>query len=119
MNEQTGCAVLKERFVAAGLAILDDYPLLVDEGAGLSLRVDGYDPERRIGFEYITTEAGDRQEVTPELIEALEARMRRAELFVLLVDEHDVLTPDDLRRAADGFLAKVAEHRMPGREPAP
>ncbi len=102
MNEREGCALLKERFTAAGLAI-EEHVRLTEEG--LDITLDGFDPVRRIGYEYVTTEAGDRAEITPEVVAALEARMLREELFVLLVDERDVPEPAALRFAAEGFLA--------------
>jgi hypothetical protein len=80
MTEAEGCVVLKSRFEAAGLTVVERYPL---DGVVL----DGYDPEKRIGYEFITTEAGDREELTPAVIAALEARMEKGELLVLLVDE--------------------------------
>jgi hypothetical protein len=101
MNEREGCALLKERFTAAGLAI-EEHARFTEEG--LDVTLDGFDPARRIGYEYVTTEAGDREEITPSVLAALEARMQRDELYVLLVDERDVPDPAKLRLAADRFL---------------
>jgi hypothetical protein len=104
MNERDGAALLKGVFEAAGLAIEDDYPFAEGD---VRVSLDGFDPARRVGYEYITTEAGDREEVTPEVVAELEARMRRGELFVLLVDERDVTDEASLRFAAEGFLAAL------------
>jgi len=101
MDEHEGCAVLKRRFTAAGLSIQEHYDLR--EGA-VTFHVDGFDPKRRIGYEYITTAAGDREEITPELVAALEERMGRGELFVLLVDEAEAPSEETLIHAADHFL---------------
>jgi len=101
MNEREGCALLKERFTAAGLSI-EEHVRFAEEG--LDVTLDGFDPSQRIGYEYVTTEAGDREAITPEVVAALEARMLRGEMFVLLVDERDVPDPTALRFAADGFL---------------
>jgi hypothetical protein len=101
MDEHEGCAVLKRRFTAAGLSIQEHYPLR--EGA-VTFHVDGFDPQRRVGYEYITTAAGDRDEITPELVAALEERMGRAELFILLIDEAEAPTEETLIHAADHFL---------------
>ena len=108
MDERTGRALLRERFTAAGLTIQEDFPFR--EGT-IAFSMDGYDPARRIGYEYITTEAGDREELTPALLAELEALMARGQLHVLLVDEHDVDNqPAALTRAADRFLAALAQH---------
>jgi hypothetical protein len=101
MDEHEGCAVLKRRFTAAGLSIEESYPLREGD---VAFNVDGFDPQRRVGYEYITTAAGDREEITPALIAALEERMARAELFVLLVDEAEAPTEETLIHAADHFL---------------
>lgn len=110
MDEATGCRILKEQFTQAGLAIEENYPLHEDS---ICFNVDGFDPAARIGYEYITTEAGDRSEITPQLIAALEARMQKGEpatqggLYIFLIDEHHVEGPAELRSAAAQFLARV------------
>lgn len=106
MDEAAGCALLKKHFVAAGYTISEHYPF--DE-QGVAFSVDGFDPERRVGYEYITTAAGDREEVNPRVVTQLERRMAAGELHILLVDEHAILQPEDLAQAADRFLARVAE----------
>lgn len=102
IDEARGRAILKARFEGAGLAIVSDHPMTL---AGRTVHLDGFDPLRRIGFEYITTEAGDRDEITPEVLDDLEARAARGELFVLLVDERQAVADAVLERAADRFLA--------------
>ena len=110
INEQTGRALLRERFSAAGLNIQEDFPFC--EG-GVSFSIDGYDPAARIGYEYITTAAGDRRELTPELLAALESRMRQGVpttqggLYIFLIDEHQVKDEQELRSAAAQFLVRV------------
>src|SRR4051812_19429777 len=113
MTEEEGCALLRERFCAAGLAIEDNYRFAEGEGA---LSIDGFDPGRRIGYEYITTAAGDRAEITPALVAALEERMSHGELYVLLVDELDAPSADVLTHAADQFLNVL---RVRGMLPTP
>lgn len=101
MNERDGCKVLLRVFQEAGLRI--EQNVRFAEGA-VEINLDGFDAEKRIGFEYITTEAGDRSEMTPEVVEHLDRRMRSGELHVLLVDENDVVLEEDLVFAAKGFL---------------
>jgi hypothetical protein len=102
MTEREGCELLRSRFVAAGLAIAEHVRFAEGD---LAVTLDGFDAARRIGYEILTSEAGDRAEFTPDVIATLEARMRREELFLLLVDED--VTPELLGRAADGFLAEL------------
>lgn len=104
MTEAEGCAVLLEEFSAAGLAIVERFPF--DEG-GVKVELDGWDEARRVGYEYVTEEARDRDEFTPRNVVALEDRMRAGELWVLLVDEHDGETDGELRSVAKAFLGHL------------
>ena len=111
MDEATGCGLLKEQFTHAGFDIHENYPLKEDS---ICFHVDGFDPVRRIGYEYITTAAGDREELTPTIIAALEANMAQAApggLFIFLIDELDISGPDALRSAAAQFLSHVKSLR--------
>jgi hypothetical protein len=109
MDEREGCALLKARFAAAGLAVAEHVRFTED---GIDVTLDGWDAARRVGYEYITTADGDRDQFTPEVVAALEARMRKGELYLLLLDERELPDADLLDRAADGFLAEIAR-RVP------
>jgi hypothetical protein len=109
MDEREGCALLAARFAAAGLAVAEH--VRFQEG-GLDVTLDGWDAARRVGYEYITTAAGDRAEFTPEVVAALEARMQKGELYLLLLDERELPDGELLTRAADGFLAEVARRSV-------
>ncbi len=104
IDEVEGVRVLKARFVAAGLDIVEGHPL---EIAGKTVHLDGFDPAARIGFEYITTASGDRAEMSREVVAELERRMGRGELWVLLIDEREVPSAELLERAAAHFLGVV------------
>jgi hypothetical protein len=108
MDEAQGCALLKQHFVAAGYDITENYPF---SEQGVSFSIDGFDPVRRVGYEYITTSAGDREDVHPGIVAALEHRMARGELFLLLIDEREVLGDADLAGAAAHFLKRVAQEQ--------
>lgn len=101
MTEKEGAAILFRCFTEAGLAIQEGYAL---DCEGVRVNLDGFDPARRVGYEYITTEAGDRAEVTPEVIAALDDRMEKGDLFVFLIDERDVRDEAALGKAAGRFL---------------
>ncbi len=108
MTEEAGCALLKSRFEAAGYAIAQRY--LFDE-EGVRVELDGFDPGARVGYEYLTAEAGDQFELTAEVVASLEARMAKSELFLLLIDEADAPSEQLLGMAADHFLAAVGKRR--------
>lgn len=111
LTEAEGSALLKVRFEQAGYAI--EAPFAFSE-EGVDVELDGFDPDRRVGYEFITTEAGDRASFTPEVVAKLEARMEKGELYLLLVDEADV-DADALGDAAARFLETVARMQGGGR----
>jgi len=104
MDERSGTEHLSRIFKARGLDLQREVPFAE---LGPRLVLDGFDPARRIGFELITTEAGDRESFTPEIIEQLEERMARGELYQLLIDEVEANEVDALTAAAEGFLDQL------------
>ena len=108
LSESQGCAVLKESFEAAGYDIRDGYDFA--EGV-IRFQIDGFDPSQRVGFEYITTEAGDRNELSPKTIAAVEQGIQEGALYLLLVDEYEVETAEELQQYARRFLDMVADCR--------
>ena len=104
MQEAAACAVLKAAFEAAGFQIAENR--MFDED-GIRFEMDGFDPERRVGYEYVTAEAGDGWDVDGDVIAKLAERRERGELFVLVVDEADAPDEDTLRDRVESFLAEV------------
>jgi hypothetical protein len=100
MTERDACKLLKARFEQAGYHIAENVALDED---GLAFEVDGFDAARRVGYEYITEEAGDSWDVDASAITA----RRDAGLFVLVVDEKDAPDATKLGAAADLFLAQL------------
>lgn len=113
LSEKDGTEILRRCFADAGLRPQPDHPITV---AGKKVHLDGFDAERNIGFEYLTHEANDREELTPDVIAELEAKMQQGELFVLLIDEGEVESAAMLERAAQHFLGVL---RSRGRLPSP
>lgn len=112
MTEADGCALLLSRFTEAGYSIAEGFAF--HEG-DITVDLDGWDAAARVGYEYITREAGDDRQFDAATLERFEARMTRGDLFVLLVDEAEAVTRDELDAAARGFLAAVAEQRRSAR----
>lgn len=108
MDETQGSEVLAACFERAGLQVQRGYAF--DE-RGVRVSLDGFDPVRRVGFEFITTEAGDRAEFTPAVVAELERRMAAGDLYLLLVDEADIPSEAVLVDAADAFLARLRDQR--------
>lgn len=108
LTEQQGCAILRDEFLSAGYDIQDNVLFHED---GIRFCIDGFDSLARVGFEFITTEAGDRTELTAEVISAIEKRLTSGDLLLLLVDEYEIQTEDELRGYARRFLELVASRR--------
>lgn len=87
LSEEAGRIVLREVFEAAGFAIVEDY--LLD-----GVRIDGYDPEAGVGYEYLTR-------ADPKSIEALHNR------HIFLLDEKRVPDANTLIEAVFEFLGEV------------
>lgn len=97
LDEAEARRLLAARFRAAGLRVVEDVPLEVD---GAALVVDGFDPARRIGYEYLAAdELG--LELGPAEREAL-AASRAVRLLV-----HEPAAAGALERAAEAFLAEL------------
>ena len=107
LSEAEGRALLEARFQAAGFSVEVDHRFEQD---GLELTLDGFDPRARVGYELITTAAGDRAEFTAEVVARLEEGMAAGRYHLLLVDEAAV-GRRTLERAADRFLQRVRAGR--------
>lgn len=111
VREAEGCEILQSVFAARGYPVLRDVAFA--EG-GVTFDADGWEPAARVGFEYLTSEAGDHEDLTADEMAELAARMDRGELFFLILDAVEVDEPDLLRWAAHQFLDEV-ERRRGGR----
>ena len=111
VTEAEGCALLLARFTEAGFTVVSNFRFDEDD---IEVDLDGWDAAARVGFEYITEEAGDARQFDPKTLARFEARMEKGELYVLLVDEHEAVTAEALEGAARAFLAEVAKRAPAG-----
>lgn len=100
LDEAAARQLLAERFRAAGLRVR--YDVLVARAGAYELTVDGYDPERRTGYEYVAErererdlEAGERAQLA-----------RAAEVRILVID---AASATEIAARADAFLAALAD----------
>ncbi len=107
MNERQGSAVLRRVFEARGLSLVPDFDLS-QLGAFPAVRLDGFDPAARVGFEWLTTEAGDHPLFSDEVVAALDAAVASGAVHLLLVDESEALDEPSLVRIGDRFLDRLA-----------
>lgn len=97
VDEASARLLLAARFRAAGLRVVEDVTLELDGGAVLV--VDGFDPARRVGFEYV---AAEEREVELDAARQLAAT---SALRILVVD---AASADQIERAADAFLRELS-----------
>jgi hypothetical protein len=110
MEERRACALLKARFEQAGFAIAENQAFDED---GIRFEIDGFDAARRVGYEYLTSEAGDSWDVDGDVIAALDDRRKKGELHILVVDEADAPDEAALTARADAFLAALPKAPAP------
>lgn len=108
MTEAEGTALLLARFAAAGYKIAENFHFREGD---IEVDLDGWDAAARVGYEYLTQEAGDFVQFDTETLSRFEARMEKGELFVLLVDEHEAVKAEALDAAATGFLEELARRQ--------
>jgi hypothetical protein len=105
LSEAAGCALLARLFRARGYAIRRN--VRFDE-PGVSFDIDGWDASARVGFEFLSSEKEDHDDLSLREFERLKDAERRGELFVFVVDEAEPLSAAALRASADAFLDEVA-----------
>jgi hypothetical protein len=110
MTEREACALLKSRFEAAGYKIAENQPF--DEG-GVTFEIDGFDADARVGYEYVTEEAGDSWDVDGRVIETLAERRKAGELHILVIDETAAPDAAAIAGAAEAFLSTIAKPEKP------
>ena len=105
IDEVQGRRVLRKSFEQAGYTIEEDFAFVI---AGSVIYLDGYDPVNRVGYEYITTSAGDRGDLNEVVLEELNHLNEAGLVHILLVDEHYVSSEEELRLACHGYLEELA-----------
>jgi len=106
LSETKACDLLARVFRDRGYEIVRNVPF---REYGVSFHIDGWDAKARVGFEFLTSEDDDHDDLTLEEYQTLMAAQLRGELALFIMDEVEPFTPDDLRGAAEEFLDQVAE----------
>jgi hypothetical protein len=115
LSEAAGCALLTKLFRARGYSIRRNVAF---REKGISFDIDGWDAKARVGFEFLSSEKDDHDDLSLQEFERLKDAEHRGELFIFVVDEVEPLSAAALRDAAESFLDDVAAARKPRRAPA-
>lgn len=112
LSEAAGCALLARIFRARGYAIRRNVPF---REYGVSFDIDGWDAKARVGFEFLSSEQEDHDDLTLREFERLKDAEQRGELAIFIIDEVETLSATGLSEAAEAFLDDVARIRRPRR----
>jgi len=115
LSETKACDLLARLFRARGYTIERNVPFAE---LGVSFHIDGWDRTARVGFEFLSSEDEDHDDLTLREYQTLMAAQQRGELALFVIDEVEPLSADELRQAAEEFLDEVATAAKARRAPA-
>jgi hypothetical protein len=104
LSEAAGCDLLMKVFRARGYTIARN---LQFREYGVEFHVDGWDAKARVGFEYLTSEDDDHDDLSLVEYQALMDQQRRGELSLFVIDEVEPVSAADLEEQANEFLDEV------------
>lgn len=110
LSETKACEHLARIFRARGYRIARNVTF---REYGVSFHVDGWDAKARVGFEFLTSEDDDHEDLTLREYQTLMAAQQRGELALFVIDEVEPLSAGDLAESAEAFLDEVAAARKP------
>lgn len=120
LTEMQGCDLLARLFKARGYVIKRN---LQFREYGVDFHIDGWDAKARVGFEFLTSEDEDHDDLSLEEYQTLTAAQQRGELALFMIDEVEPLSADELVTTANEFLDEVAAaakaRLKPRKKPAP
>jgi hypothetical protein len=105
LSEFDGCDLLARLFRARGYTIKRNQ---VFREYGVEFHIDGWDAKARVGFEFLTSEDEDHDDLTLEEYKTLCDAQRRGELALFIIDEVEPLSEKELAAEAHDFLDEVA-----------
>jgi len=106
LSETMACNLLAQLFRARGYTISRNIPF---REYGVSFHIDGWDPKARVGFEFLTSEDEDHDDLTLDEYKTLMAAQQRGELALFVIDEVEPLSTVDLTEMTEDFLNEMAD----------
>ena len=104
LSETRACDLLARLFKKRGYAIMRN---LMFREYGVSFHIDGWDAKKRVGFEFLTSEDDDHDDLSLAEYQTLMAAQQRGELALFILDEVEPLSTADLTETANAFLDEV------------
>jgi hypothetical protein len=106
LSETEGCDLLARLFSKRGYALKRNMQF---REYGVEFHIDGWDPTARVGFEFLTSEDEDHDDLSLEEYKILTAAQRRGELALFIIDEVEPVSAEALAAEAHEFLDEVAD----------
>lgn len=114
LSETRACDLLTRIFRARGYAIARN---VMFREYGVEFHADGWDAKARVGFEFLSSEDDDHDDLSLAEYQTLMAAQQRGELALFVIDEVEPLSSADLFEAAEEFLDEVDAARASGLRP--
>jgi len=115
LSETEGCDLLARLFKKRGYTVMRN---LTFREYGVSFHIDGWDAKKRVGFEFLTSEDDDHDDLSLAEYQTLMAAQQRGELSLFILDEVEPLSIGDLTDMANDFLDEVEAAAKPARKAA-
>ena len=116
LSETEGCDLLTRLFRARGYTIARNLPF---REYGVEFHIDGWDAKARVGFEFLSSEDDDHDDLSLVEYQALWTAQQLGELALFIIDEVEPLSAADLALQANEFLNEVADARRSRRTAGP
>jgi len=116
LSEIEGCDLLARLFRARGYTLQRNVRF---REYGVEFDIDGWDPKARVGFEFLTSEDDDHDDLSLVEYQALMDEARRGGLSLFVIDEVEPISAADLEEKANEFLDEVTAARTSKRARKP
>ena len=108
LSEFEGCTHLSRLFRRRGYTIERN---VMFREYGVEFHIDGWDKKARVGFEYLTSEDDDHDDLDVEEFQALGDAQLRGELAIFIIDEVEPVSTEALIEEASEFLDEIQSLR--------
>jgi len=105
VSETEACDLLARLFRARGYTIARNVQF---REYGVEFHIDGWDAKARVGFEFLSSEDDDHDDLTLTEYNALTTAQRRGEMALFVIDEVEPVSKAALAAEANEFLDEVA-----------
>jgi len=89
LTETQACDLLSRLFRARGFKVVRNIPF---QEYGVSFHIDGWDAKARVGFEFLSSEDDDHDDLSLKEYQTLMDAQQRGELSLFIIDEVEPLS---------------------------